>query len=338
MSTENGFTKELRTETQYFPVWKTPAKLPATLTNLAEKVCRSERIDLLTVTMTAELSDAYKTKRQGVNQILSQVEETFPNTQILILDVNGKLRTVQEARSEPEKVAAANWFATGWLVSQFTKNCIAVDVGSTTTSLIPIIDGAVSAEGKNDMEKLVNGELVYTGSLRTNVATTIQTVPLRDVNVRVSSELFAQSADIHLVLGNISEGEYTVETADGKEKTREAALSRLARVICADTDMLSEKEIVQIAHAVYEKQIQQISEALTQVYNRVRNGKGELKVVVTGVGRNFLARKAALQSGLHGVIDFGQFFGNDVARASTAFALALMGASYLEGRSVRWMP
>ena len=182
------------------------------------------------------------------------------------------------------------------------------------------------------------GELVYTGSLRTNVAAIVNAIPVRDDLARVSSELFAQSADVHLVLGNISAEEYAVETADGKEKTRKAAMARLARVVCADTEMLSDQEIVRIAQYVHDKQVEQIADGLIQVRNRLaKNGVRNLAAVVTGLGRNFLARKAALKAGFTEIIDFGELVGSDIARVSTAFAVALMGASYLEGRFVRWM-
>ena len=304
---------------------------------MTRKLSHSNHIDLVTVTMTAELADAYRTKREGVNHILTQVEQTFPTTPKLVLDVETKLRTLQEARAEPLKVASANWAATGWMISLLKENCVIVDVGTTTTSIIPIVKGAISAEGKNDLEKLINGELVYTGSLRTNVAATVNTIPVNGCIARVSSELFAQSADVHLILGNIAEKEYTVATADSRDKTRNAALDRLARVVCADTEMLSEKQIVGIAQYVYERQVEQITEALAKVYNRLNNN-GAIPAVVTGIGRNFLARKAALQLGVTEVIDFAELTNDDAARVSTAFAVALIGACTLEGRVVRWTP
>ena len=288
--------------------------------------------------MTAELSDAYRTKREGVNHILTQVEKTFPTIPTRILDVDAKLRTIPEAKSEPIKVAAANWAATGWIISQLKKDCVVIDVGSTTTSIIPILNGTVAAEAKTDMEKLINGELIYTGSLRTNVAATVHTIPIRKRTAQVSSELFAQSADVHLILNNISEKEYTVDTADGKGKTRKDAMVRLARVVCADTEMLKEQEIVAMAQYVYEKQVEQIATGLRQVRGRVeKRGAKKVAAVVTGLGRNFLARKAALQAGFAEVVDFGELVDDDVARVSTAFAVALMGASWLEGRFVGWM-
>jgi probable H4MPT-linked C1 transfer pathway protein len=287
--------------------------------------------------MTAELSDAYPTKREGVNSILIQIEKAFPTTHTLILDVDSQLRTVQEARVEPIEVAAANWAATGWMILQLKKNCLVIDVGSTTTSVIPILKGVIAAEAKTDLEKLTNGELIYTGMLRTNVAAIVHNIPVRGGTVQVSSELFAQSADVHLILGHISEKEYTVETADGRGINRQDSLARLARVVCADIEMLSEPEIVAMAQYVYEMQVEQIATGLRRVRGRIDKRGRKIAAVVTGLGRNFLARKAALKVGFAEIVDFGELVGVDVARVSTAFAVALMGVSHLERRSICWL-
>ena len=224
------------------------------------------------------------------------------------------------------------------MVSKFARDCILVDVGSTTTSIIPVIEGEVSAVGKTDLEKLMDGELVYTGSLRTNVTAIVNAIPIRGGLTRVSSELFAQSGDAHLVLGNIKEDEYTVETADGRGKTRADALARLARVVCADTEMLAEEEIVKIAKYICERQEDQVAEALRQVYNSIETSvkANEFQVVVTGLGRNFLAREAAKKVGFEKIVDFNELVGTDIATVSTAVGVAWMTASKLEGRTVQW--
>ena len=118
-----------------------------------------------------------------------------------------------------------------------------------------VIDGRIAVKGKNDLDKLICGELFYTGSLRTNVAAIVQSIPVHDDIAGVASELFALSADVHLVLGNITEKQYTCETADGRGKSMPEAFSRLARVVCADTEMLCTQEILNIAKHIYEKQI-----------------------------------------------------------------------------------
>jgi probable H4MPT-linked C1 transfer pathway protein len=337
LHTETDCVEEFKAASEYFPVWKDPEKLVSVLSGLREKVSDGAKLDGVGLTMTAELSDAFQTKREGVNHILACVALVFADLPVFVLDVDATLRSMDDARSEPLMVAAANWAATGWMVAQLVKTCVIVDVGSTSTSIISVIDGRVSAAGKTDLEKLMVGELVYTGSLRTNVAAIVRAVPLRDGVARVSSELFAQSGDVHLVLGNITEEEYTTESADGRGKTKREALARLARVVCADIEMLTEEEIVQIARHVYDKQVEQVAEGLSQVYSRVKSlTTAKIPVVVTGLGKDFLAKTAAKRLHVEKIMDLSRFMPNDVVLAAPAAGVALMAASKLEGRIVKW--
>jgi probable H4MPT-linked C1 transfer pathway protein len=337
INTMKGSIRERKTAIKYFPVWKDPEKLGTVLSELTKKVSGSVKLDCVGVTMTAELSDAYRTKREGVNRILAHVAHVFSATPIFVLDVDATLRSIEEAQAKPFKVAAANWVATGWMISRLVKDCIIIDVGSTSTSIIPVLAGRNSAAGKTDLEKLMNGELVYTGSLRTNIAAIVDSIPLRGGVARVSSELFAQSGDAHLVLGNITEKEYTIETADGRGKTRNEAMARLARVVCADIEMLTEQEIVEIAAHIYESQVEQIVTGLSQVYDRIKpRTKANIRAVVTGIGKSFLARNAAQRVGIREIIDINELMQSDIATVSTAVGVALMAASKLEGRTVQW--
>jgi len=339
METEGGKVIELRTASEYFPVWRRSLdQLPVMLGGLLDQLKGSSGLDGVGLTMTAELSDAYRTKREGVHHILGCMERILDDVPGFILDVDAELRTIEAAKREPLEVAAANWAATGWMVSQRMSDCIVVDIGSTSTSIIPVVDGEIAARGRNDLEKLMKGELVYTGSLRTNVAAILDSISLRGEPARVSSELFAQSGDVHLILGNIGEGDYTVDTADGRERTREEAMARLARVVCADIEMLSEQEIIDIAKQVHDEQVEQVAGGLKQAYDGVKHSlKSEPPVVVTGLGREFLAKAAAQRAGFKEIVDLGEVMGADAALVSPSVGVALITASRLEGRTVKWM-
>lgn len=336
LKTQDATMQELRTSMKYFPIWKSGKdQLPKILEKL-KKVVVDSALDGVGVTITAELSDAYWTKKEGIDHVLDSITEVFGDVPTFVLDVEANLLPVKDARREPLKVASANWAATGWMISQLIKNCVVVDVGSTTTSIIPVINGKIAAEGRTDLEKLQNGELVYSGVLRTNVAAIVDGIPVRGRVARVSSELFAQSGDVHLILGNIGEEEYTAETCDGRGKTRREAMARLARVVCADTDMLTEQEIVDMTKFVYHKQVEQISRGIKQVHERIKPYLQEKIVVVTGLGRNFLARKAAENAGFKDIIDLKEHLGAETAVVSPSVGVALMLASRLEGKTVKW--
>ena len=332
VQTQKGTIKEVQIAVEYFPVWKKPQKLGQVLQKL--KMVFRDKFDAVGVTMTAELSDAYQTKREGVKHILGCVKEAFPNMPIYVLNTDTCLESPETALEAPFRVAAANWAATGWLVSQYFENCVVVDVGSTSTSIIPVINGKLAAQGKTDLDKLICGELVYTGSLRTNLAAIVQTVPVKGTVSMVSSELFALSGDVHLILGNISSRQYISETADGKGTTHKEALTRLARLICADTEMLTEKELTTIAQHIYEKQVQQIVASLDQVYKRAKKiASTKVPILVAGLGKDFLSHKAAEQVKADVIMDLGELLPNKVSLAVPAAGVALMTAKQVEEKN-----
>jgi probable H4MPT-linked C1 transfer pathway protein len=337
--TKNGSLEEVKTVIKYLPIWKYPENLASILLKLRERISDRASLDAIGLTMTAELSDAFQTKREGVNHIIDCVAQAFGDLPVFVLNVNGKLTRMEDAKLVPIKVAGANWAATGWLVANLIKTCVVIDVGTTSTSIIPVINGNVSPLGKTDLEKLMIGELVYTGSLRTNVATIVNSIPLRTGTARVASELFAQMGDVHLILGNITENKYTTETADGRGKTKREAMARLARVVCADIEMLTQQEIVQMARYIYTRQVDQVAEGLDQVYTRVRKAtNSRAPVVITGLGKDFVAKIAAKKVGVDEIIDLSELTRSKAVISSPAVGVALMVASKLEGRLVKWKP
>ena len=336
IKTQKGKLQDVKVAVEYFPVWREPEKLTSVLLTLKERL-GANRLEGLGVTMTAELSDAYTTKREGVHHILACVKSAFPDVPIHVLNTDAKLESIDRAEAYPLGVAAANWAATGWLVSRRVKDCVVVDVGSTSASIIPIVDGQVAAKGKTDLDKLIFGELVYTGSLRTNVAAIVHSVPVKGAVAGVASELFALSGDVHLALGNISEKQYTCETADGRGKTVPEALARLAKIVCADTEMLTKQEILNMANYIYDKQVNQVAQALTRVYSYTQTrASSEVSVVITGLGKDFIARKAAEKIGAKDIVDLETLMQTEAVVATPAFGVALMTASKLEGGIVEW--
>lgn len=317
---------------EYFPIWREgKEKLPLKIREIHDKIAGDIDIDVIGLTMTAELSDIYFTKREGVEHIINCMESIYSSGEIRVVSNSLNLLNTDEARRNPIRVAAANWAATGWLLSKITSTCIGVDVGSTTCSIIPVVNGVCRAEGRNDLEKLVNGELVYTGVLRTNVATIVNKVPVKGNYVRVSSELFTLTGDVHLILGNIREEDYTTETADGRDKTRIKCLARLARLVCADIDMLSEEDLVNIAKYIYNKQIEQIADGIHQVYTRIMNECVEEPLILTmGLGEKILAKKAAERLGLSKIVCLSDILGRNTSIITSAAAVALMALNTIK--------
>lgn len=308
-----------------YELQRDPGLLAPTLRYLAE-VVGAELGDRHAVTMTAELSQIFRLKRDGVNCVLDAVEAAFPESCIYVLDVAGRFILPVQARRAPLSVAASNWVATAMLVAEMVSDCILIDIGTTTTDIIPIAGNKVCAMGRNDPERLLNGELVYTGAVRTPVEAVVRAVPLAGGLSGVSAEGFALMGDVHLWRGDLAPEHYTVPTPDGRPAARRFAGERLARVVCGDRELLDEAAIDAIAAAAAATQVQQVGAALARVQAR---WPGTARAVTAGVGE-FIALRAGRAAGL-AVAPLAERLGADAARGAPAAAVALLAAAALAG-------
>ncbi len=281
-----------------FEIWQDPDKLAAQLDTAANFLCvKNDQAHAITI--TAELSDAFRTKREGILFIVHALKKAFGDSQVFVFNLKGGFYGIHEAEKDPLLCAASNWLASSSYIGKFHSDCILIDVGSTTTDIIPIVNGSAVCEERTDTGRLLNSELVYSGVLRANPNTITHTVPLSGKECPVAAEYFAVMADIYLILGDISPESYTCPTPDGRDKTIDDARSRLARIICADSETLSVKEIDNIALYLKEKQIDRISSAVSDV--KLLYGGADIKAVITGTG-TFLAEQAAKKAGIHNII------------------------------------
>jgi (4-(4-[2-(gamma-L-glutamylamino)ethyl]phenoxymethyl)furan-2-yl)methanamine synthase len=283
---------ERRTASRPFEVWRDREALEAVLREVVAGVA-PEPVDAVALTTTAELSDAFRTKREGVAFVLDAAVAALGGPLLLALTTAGELVSLAEARARAPEVAAANWMASALAVAGLCPDALMVDVGSTTVDVVPIATGQVVAAGRTDLDRLLAGELVYTGALRTNLAAIAPQVPVRDSFCPVASELFAISADVHLILGHLAPGAYTCATPDGRPATVEFARERVARLVCADAEQMAAEEIDAIAAFLHAEQVRQVEAAVRRVSGRF---EGAPPVVPLGAGA-FLAREAAERLG-----------------------------------------
>ncbi len=208
-------------------------------------------------------------------------------------------------------------------------DAILIDVGTTTTDIIPITSKRVVSIGRTDPDRLLSGELLYVGAVRTPVEAIVHYVPFRDGLAGVSAESFALSGDIHVWRGDLSPEGYTAPTPDSRPTTRDFAGERIARVVCGDRELLDDSDIDRIAAFVADAMIARIAASITRVRKRHPNLE---TAVIAGHGA-FLARAAARRAGLHIASD--DLMSADTPRAlgaETAFAAARLLEHWLRAK------
>jgi hypothetical protein len=299
-----------------FALWKDPAGLTDALCPLLQGWPPFAQ---LAVTMTGELCDCFASKRQGVGAMLDAVTAAG-SVPVKVWRSDGRFVDVATARTTPLQVAAANWLALAVYAGRYAPAgpALLLDIGSTTTDVVPLRDGNPVPRGRTDPERLRSHELVYTGVRRTPLCALL--------GLGGAAELFATTLDVFLVLGAIAEDPTNTATADGRPATRAAAHARLARMLCADLETSTEDQRRKLAERALLRQVHALTFAVEHVAGQL---PGPPQTVLIAGSGEFLAELVLReQKGFPPgqVVSLARTLGPEVSQAACAYAVAVLAA------------
>ena len=243
------------------------------------------------ITMTGELCDVFASRREGVAGLAAIAADRLAPASLSLYAGRAGFVELGEAAQHAADIASANWHASAALVALKLRDALFIDIGSTTTDIIPVVAGRVAAVGYNDAERLASGELLYTGMTRSFVMSLASRAPFRGAWTPLMNEYFAGSADVHRILGDLPDGADKMATADGREKTVEASRARLARMIGREADEGAASEWDGLAAWFAEAQIRQIADAASLRLSR-NDVAVAAPVITAGVGEGVAAEAA----------------------------------------------
>lgn len=304
-----------------FSMWRDSAALAQQIRTTISEAPASNH---LAVTMTGELADCFESKAAGVRFILNAVHDGSDNRHARIYLADGRLVTPQVAVTLPNLVAAANWHALAKFAARFAKSSSAllIDIGSTTCDIIPLADGAPAALGQTDTQRLLSGELVYTGVERSPVCAVGRTASYRGRKCPLVQEVFATMRDVYIVLEELPEDAANHLTPDNRPATKIASRARLARMVAADAEEFNHRDAVELARDVADAQAELLGGAIQRVCSAM--SAPPESIVLSGHG-DFLARIVLGRLQMNQpLVSLAKELGPAVSRSATAHALAVL--------------
>jgi probable H4MPT-linked C1 transfer pathway protein len=312
-----------------FAMWREASQLSE---KVRAVISAAPHSDHLAVTMTGELADCFATKAEGVAFILQALNAGFHSRDARVYLVDGRLVSPSVALTAPRLAAAANWHALARFCGRFVSSgrAVLIDVGSTTSDIIPLNDGMPAASGSTDTQRLLTGELVYTGVERSPLCAVVDSVPYRGQSCPIVQEVFATMHDAYLVLEMCPEEPARTATADGKPATRPYARVRLGRMIAADAEEFNDHDAVVVAQAAAHTQASLLADAIRQVFSH----SGHPQTVVLSGHGEFLARAALSAAEIDApIVSLTTELGQGVSRCAPAHALAVLAREMTSQRS-----
>lgn len=287
-------------------LWRGLDQLAAALDSVADATPDAASV---AVTMTGELVDLWPDRVTGVAAIAQALVDRF-GAERTAFYAGGRFVTAADAGAEAPAIASANWRATAEAVAAGGSAALLLDVGSTTSDLVPVAGGTVLARATTDAERLAAGELVYLGVARTPVMAIAPRVPFGGAWIAPMAEFFATSADVHRLTGDLPEHADLHAAADGGPKTETESARRLLRMVGADLDAAGRDAATALARHLAEIQLRSLCDAASALLSRPEAAR-TATVVGAGVGR-FLAKRVAERLGL-GYRDLGALLTRDPA-------------------------
>lgn len=304
-----GGDSEVRAMEVPFAMWQRWRALDVAIVELMRAVDPDDSADEIAVTMTGELADCFASKPEGVQHIAAAVQSVAGRKRVAFYMTNGDWcrpdhssrsnfpaagdETISDVVAKHWRLmAASNWHAMARFGSRFLnrQSGLMIDVGSTTTDLIPILDRQPCSIGFNDYDRLLNQELIYAGVSRTPITGLIQSVDLPAGPMPLAREFFATMDDALLWTGRISDdrpdqalgNKVQYATADGRPRTRRHAGQRLARMVCSDLDQIDVSIVDAIAAAAVDRFKELLVGGIGQQLKRLQQSEADVLIVGEG--------------------------------------------------------
>lgn len=273
------------------------------------------------VTMTGEMVDLFEHREDGVRRLTELLAATLADapTAVHFFAGDGGWCNRDDAAGHWQQIASANWLATARHVALAlpVREAILVDIGSTTTDLIPVRTGHVLTAARSDAARLASGELVYHGVVRTPLCALARRIAWRGEELNVMNEFFAMAADVYRLTGELAPAHDQYPSADSAAKDFPATRRRLARMIGLDARDGSDAEWLAFAHAWRQAQLAELRGQLARV--RRLYGLGEDALLVSAGCGDFLVPE--LTAGHAGTLAYAR----DVVRIAPQAAAATAG-------------
>jgi probable H4MPT-linked C1 transfer pathway protein len=288
------------------PLWQGLDHLERTVELVFERWPQARATDARhAVTMTGEMVDLFADRAEGVRAIVATLGQRL-GARLRFYGGDAGWFAADACAANWRHVASANWLATARWVATGVPNAVLVDIGSTTTDIIPIVGGRVVARAVTDAGRLATGELVYQGVVRTPLCGIAHRIDFGGVTVNVMNEWFATSADIYRLTGELNPLHDVHPSADQGPKTQAASSARLARMIGRDVHEADAIEWRRFAQRWRALQLREIGANLARVA-AAHPALSAAPLVGAGCGR-FLATALAREEA-RGYVDFGALAG-----------------------------
>jgi len=280
---------------------------------------------LAAITMTGELVDIFADRQSGVSHILDCLLQFIPEQHCMVYAGEAGWLSPTQAKEQWQQVASRNWQASAVFTAQQIKQGLFIDVGSTTSDIIPIQNNQAIPNAFSDFERQANSELHYAGAIRTPLIAIAHQAPFDGKFIRLAAEVFATTGDCWCLLDELDPTAICDSSADGQSWQQQDCARRLARLLGTDAAAHPPEHWQSLAQWFAAQQLDQLYTACKTVLSSHPTITPDAAIIGAGIGR-FIIKHCAKKLGRN-YIDFSQLIepqSSQAADHAPAAAVALL--------------
>lgn len=287
---------------------------------------------------------SYSLLHESVSHLSAILTATFGTTPVYVVAVDGTLTpaaAIQELG--PEALTAhvlTNFYGSALLGSRLIRDGISIDIGTTSTEVVPIVDGRIDPAGLATPSEYLrfryqHHRLGWYGLTNTPLTMIAPEVVTPSGTYQVVTR--GHRSDLLFVLLEDVDQRLLREHAFVSPPDREQALAKLSELVGLDRRLLEEPEILAVRDFLYDRLVDRVAGLLRVVVRETFDRPpAELDVAELALGSRVLARPALIRAGFDPrrirMLSFGQSQG--LWSASSAFGMAILGLEHTLGRRV----
>ncbi len=283
---------------------------------------------------------------EGMRYTASIIKMLFPRQKVYFIRVDGQLTKINDIfeleDSEASAYGCTNFLGTSLLATKTFKDGLAIDMGTISTSIIPIIDSKIDPLARYNPKGYMNhryttGKHLWYGAMHTSLSYITTKAKTKQSNYALILRSCTTSTLMSLLdLMDISVTDAHVADQN-KILGKDIDFIRLAETVGLDVNILSKNELLEIAVDIYYQIIEKLSENIRSIINNASfKDFSQLKVLAAGLGQQSFIIPALINCGFtqEQIITVTEGQESNIWTATSVYGLALIALEKIIGEEI----
>lgn len=283
---------------------------------------------------------------EGMRHAASIIKMLFPRQKVFFIRSDGKLININDIFELEDNQASAfgctNYLGTSIIARKNFGEGLAIDMGTISTSIIPIINGEIDPVAKYNPEgymqhRYTTGKHIWYGVM----STALIHITNKAKTKRANYNLILRSCSTNTLCTILNIVDPSISNAHVSDSSKisslELAYMNLAETVGLDINSISADELDEIAKDIYYQMISRLSDNIRNIIaNMNYKNFDDLKVLAAGLGQEAFIIPALSYAGFsrRQIITVTEDQSSNLWTATSVYGLALLAMENIIGEKL----